>query len=101
MKLLIKLLINLSMKSMKLLVKFMSTRRAGRSSDGTGGYLASTEFLALDADGWCRGPPLLQPRASAVAAELRPGTSRRSGKSEGRKFGGRKFEGWKSEGKPR
>eukprot|EP00434_Breviolum_minutum_P034593 symbB.v1.2.030623.t1/scaffold3472.1/size76643/4 len=44
-----------------------------RSSDGTGGYLASAEFLSLDASSWCRGPPLLQPRASAAAAELRIG----------------------------
>lgn len=42
-----------------------------RSSDGTGGYLASAEFLSLDASSWSRGPPLLQPRASAAAAELR------------------------------
>lgn len=44
-----------------------------RSSNGTGGYLASTEYLALDATSWCRGPQLLGPRASAVAAELRIG----------------------------
>ena len=41
-----------------------------RSSDGTGGYLASTEYLPLSGS-WCRGPPLLVPRASAAAAELR------------------------------